>query len=1247
MSDHLQDDLATTETKKVSEVNVAPLIVAPLIVDQVPLQGVRLIEASAGTGKTYTITSLYVRLVLGHDCLPLSPEQILVVTFTRAATEELRDRIRKRLKQAHDALKGDISSDGLIETIIDDIGDISKARQRLKDAMQIMDMAAIYTIHGFSQRLLRQNAIESSVSDDFELSMDEASFIQRAVRDVWRSHVYPKQGKALTLLLQNWQTPDDLQNKVAPFLHKNVDFHVGPAARDYEEVSDGFEKNHQRFSDKWSVHGEEFFAAIQANPKASGSFTRWLDSRKAIINKFVQNPATINSKEANTFNYFTVEGLKKSVKKGGVACDHEIATLFDDWMTTYQQFEESRVYASHQLLILLIEQIRITLKKLKNAQSVLAPDDLLTLLNQAIEGESGELLLAQIRQQYPVAMVDEFQDTDALQYRVFSAIYQGVKIGKDLTNSIVISSSVSDLNSLAMFMIGDPKQAIYKFRGADIFTYISAKRAVDGAYSLDTNYRSTTEMVAATNQFFTRHNRPFIYDEDIPFVEVLAKGDAKSLYLNDKKEAALTWMLADGLGVSSKQELSNSCAEGAAEQICQLLNLAKTGQASLRKTPCDDDLLKEEGVSISEQSLKAQPLKAQDIAVLVRSAKQAKWVKTALSKRGVGSVYVGRESIFQSDQAMAMYSLLQAIHVLSESQFRNAIAHPIWQVSLQTLQTFMQDEALWETQLSQLYEAREIWLKKGVMAMFMYWLHQRDLPATWLSSVGEEENGERCLTNYLHLAEILQDASCEVQGMQGLISWLSNKISVNIGSEDQQMLRLESDANLVQIVTIHKSKGLEYPVVFLPFSWDGKESSDPLFYDEKKNQLRCDLVGDFKEQRITEGLAEEARLLYVALTRAASKCYVALPNNVDNKKLSKTLQASALYHVLANGEVEGLVSVLSDQAKLDKFTHIYSMMAMPDGQGYLQVTEQKQNQSVREFNGSIKQNWNMSSFSSLIRHVHVPMSARLNQDEDTDDLAEKEVEQELAGAFAFPRGAHAGNFLHTLLEEIDFSCLPDDLDQLITDLLVRFSIETHWLDVVKDWLNDILQAPLLHDGLSLQKLTPNKKLVEMEFYFPVSRLNCHDFNKLLAQYPCLNVEIAPTDFYQLKGMLKGFIDLTFEWQGQYFILDYKSNFLGTEHAAYDQLATHVAMSEHRYDVQMVIYTLALHRLLKLRIADYDYDRHIGGGYYLFLRGLSADDQEHHYGQYFHKPNRELIESLDNLIKEEADINTLLEKGGLA
>ncbi len=1185
----------------------------PLYVETVPLHGVRLIEASAGTGKTYTITSLYVRLVLGHECVPLSPEKILVVTFTRAATEELRDRIRKRLKQALAALQGDVEQDGLIALIVTQLADIDEAKQRLKDAMQVMDMAAIYTIHGFAQRLLRQNAMESSVSDDFELSLDEAELVQQAVRDVWRSQVYPAQGRKLSLILQNWQTPDDLQAQLASLLHKDVDFHLGPAAADYEQASADFERAHARLAQQWQTQGGAFIEQIRSNPKANGSFTRYLESRVQTLDQLLSQADNIKVKDAKVLAYFTTEGLKKSVKKGGSACAHELVQAFDDGWQHFQQLAESRVYASNQLLIALLQATRQRLKQLKNSQGILAPDDLLSLLNEAIAGATGPQLLEQIRGQYPVAMVDEFQDTDALQYRVFAAIYQDPD-----------KQSPEPQKKLAMFMIGDPKQAIYKFRGADIFTYIQAKRAVDGAYSLGTNYRSSAHMVAAVNGLFSRHKRPFIYDQDIPFAAVEAKGDAAALYLQQQRAPALSWVQSDGLGKTSKLDIAADCSEGSAQQICQLLNDARAGEAVLK------------GGTASPRSLLAQ-----DVAVLVRSAKQAKWIKDALSKRGIGSVYVGRESIFQTDQAMAMFALLQAIHMVSEAQFRNAMAHPVWCVSLHSLQQFMEDEALWEQQLEQLYACRELWQQKGVMAMFMHWLHHRDLPATWLAH--EHIEGERCLTNFLHLAELLQDASTQVQGLQGLVSWLSHKISIHLGQQDQQMLRLESDANLVQIVTIHKSKGLEYPVVFLPFAWDGKESSDPLFYDTEQARLRCDLVGDFAEQRVTEGLAEEVRLLYVALTRASAKCYVAMPKGVSDKKLEKTLKASALYHVLAQGELAGLSAALLTQAEQPHYASVYQVLTMPSEQGSLSKCPAPQDLSVRRFNGNLKQNWFMSSFSSLIRHVHAPMSARLNQDEDeahaTQDMP---PEQTLGGAFAFPRGAHAGNFLHTLLEEIDFSELPPDLEQLIGELLSRFSIESHWLAVMKDWLNDILQAPLLpstatangQPELTLQALGEDKKLVEMEFYFPVSRLRAADFNHLLNRYPCLEVPTKPTDFRQLRGMLKGFVDLIFEWRGQYFILDYKSNYLGDDHAAYHQVATHEAMSEHRYDVQLVIYTLALHRLLQLRIADYDYDVHMGGAYYLFLRGLQANDQQHHYGQYFHKPDKQLIESLDALIKEE-------------
>ncbi|MEY8263337.1 MAG: UvrD-helicase domain-containing protein, partial [Bermanella sp.] len=327
----------------------------PLYVETVPLHGVRLIEASAGTGKTYTITSLYVRLVLGHECVPLSPEKILVVTFTRAATEELRDRIRKRLKQALAALQGDVEQDGLIALIVTQLADIDEAKQRLKDAMQVMDMAAIYTIHGFAQRLLRQNAMESSVSDDFELSLDEAELVQQAVRDVWRSQVYPAQGRKLSLILQNWQTPDDLQAQLASLLHKDVNFHLGPAAADYEQASADFERAHARLAQQWQTQGGAFIEQIRSNPKANGSFTRYLESRVQTLDQLLSQADNIKVKDAKVLAYFTTDGLKKSVKKGGSACAHELVQAFDDGWQHFQQLAESRVYASNQLLIALLQ----------------------------------------------------------------------------------------------------------------------------------------------------------------------------------------------------------------------------------------------------------------------------------------------------------------------------------------------------------------------------------------------------------------------------------------------------------------------------------------------------------------------------------------------------------------------------------------------------------------------------------------------------------------------------------------------------------------------------------------------------------------------------------------------------------------------------------------------------------------------------------------------------------------------------
>jgi exodeoxyribonuclease V beta subunit len=1161
---------------------------------RIALNGVSLIEASAGTGKTYTITSLYLRLVLGHGCTALSPENILVVTFTRAATEELRSRIRARLRQAYLALqeKGD---DPLIETIKSELTDIPDAVQKLKDAQQLMDLASIYTIHGFAQRLLRQNAVESGINGEFELLLDETELLEQAIRDVWRTKVYPLTGMKLQLVLNEWKAPDDLLNSLRPLIYKNAHFHLGEMseAEDLDTAFSNLTQSQKRFSQRWHEQGEDFISQIKTHPLLNGTFAKGIDKRVGLISEYLANSQRVKTKDiSDALNAFSSHGLLKSVKKGGEPVSHDLSDLCERLLNVIQGFETAQTLAVRQLRVDFLQALKSRLTYLKQQQQVLSTDDLLSHVNAAFNGHNRERLLQQVRAQYPVAMVDEFQDTDAEQYQVFYSLY----------------GDEASRRHCGLFMIGDPKQAIYKFRGADIFTYIEAKQQVDAQYTLDTNYRSTHNMVAAVNHIFTQHVHPFIYDDSIPFLKVNASGRAQALSIDQQVQPALTWLIANKDHAENKAALTQACAESCAEQISKLLNGAQ-----------------DQHVCLGEQLLKAS-----DMAVLVRNRHQAAAIKQSLSSRGISCVYVGQDSVFDSEEALALLALLQGVHSLSERQYRNAIAYPTWGLSLDDFKRFNQDENAWEAQLEQLYSCHETWMKQGVMAMVMQWLHVRDLPNKWLHLA----DGERRLTNMMHLAELLQHSSTQVQGMQGLLTWFTQQVMQAQDNGEQKQLRLESDANLVQIITIHKSKGLEYPVVFLPFNWDGKESSDELFYNTQAKQLVCDLADDFRAQRVQEGLAEEVRLLYVGLTRAASKCYVTLPEITGNKRLDSVVESSALQHVLFSSSVTSRETALAELAIT--YRDSFEVKPLLTSQTLFKQVQVTTDLSARPFRGRIKRDWQLSSFSSLVRHLHAPVSARFDLDDDQASKAVLTQDQlaQLAGQFSFPRGAHAGNFLHTLLEEIDFSQLPDELNELVETLLTRFGIDLYYADLVQPWLHTILQAPLnrhaTSSGLSLSALTPDLKKVEMEFYFPVESLNADDFNQLLKAYPCVQMPVHELDFYELKGMLKGFIDLTFEWQGQFFILDYKSNHLGNDFHEYDQPAMEQAMAEHRYDVQMVIYTLALHRLLSLRVNHYDYDKHIGGGYYLFLRGLQAGASD--TGQFYCKPDKQLILGLDRLMK---------------
>lgn len=1167
-----------------------------------PLNGVSLIEASAGTGKTFTITALYLRLVLGHGCNPLSPENILVVTFTKAATEELRGRIRGRLRQALVAIqKQDAELDPFLFSLLEEVNQ-DTAAERLKDAIQIMDLAAIYTIHGFAQKVLSQYSVESHVDDEFELVLDQQEMEQTAVNDVWRKLVYPLSDVELAVVLDSWGSPSKLLKDVSALVRRDIDFQDIPHLdqQDIDAAYEQYQSVFDAFCQQWQEQGEAFFSVIQENPNASKSFTNHLDSRKQHLDNFTSG---IHVKDIEKFiGYFTESGIQKSVTKKGEPVEHALIASFTNMFEALSQWQEKKQQATLVWKVRFVQAIQNRLEELKQSQSVLSADDLLKQV--LISLKSNDTLTSLLRQQFPVAMVDEFQDTDSTQYLVFSKLY----------------SMASE--ETGFFMIGDPKQAIYKFRGADIFTYIQAKSEVEREYSLKDNYRSAPKLVSAVNALFKCHDRPFIYDDSIPFYPVGAASKSKRLSSEDVDTSACVFQALKIDSSFGIDDVRMQVAQGVAEQVSVLLN---SGLATATQV-FDKELQDYRGVT------------SQDIAILVRSAHQAKLVKQALDERGVAAVFKGQESLYSSDEAQAVYELLYSLHSLNEQSYRNALANPLWMLSLNQLTAHLQQEAHWEEELELMYQCQGIWQKQGIMPMLMHWLHSRGLAQRWFTL----SDGERRITNYLHIAETLQEQAAKLQGMQGLLTWFEHKLQ-NLYQSEEAQLRLESDENLVSIVTVHSSKGLEYPVVFLPYAWSMSKQLDLIYFDEQRKTLSCDLQDIYKETRLKEQLAEEVRLFYVGVTRASSQLYITVPTQCDNKKINTTLLASPLFHVLCGSndnkaDVPPADQLASAITRLENVAEesVFSQQTLSIESTMFNAPVPQGNWSAPQFDGRIKQPWFMSSFSSLVRGLHVPHHQRFNFDEiesESDDIdVATDIEQ--LNAFTFPKGAHAGNFLHNLFEDIEFTQAITEQSPILQELLVRYGFEEKWLDVLIHWGQNILNAPLqdavVNQSLSLSELSQGQKSVEMEFYFPVSGLPCEKFNDLLAQYPVLTKaeNVHALEFDYLKGMLKGFIDLTFEWQGRYYVLDYKSNYLGDDLAHYNQEAMEQAMADHRYDVQLVLYTLALHRLLKLTLPGYNYDEHMGGGFYLFLRGMSNDSE---FGQFFHKPNRQLIEALDALI----------------
>lgn len=1157
----------------------------------IELAGRNLVEASAGTGKTYAITSLYLRLLVEQGLLP---ENILVVTFTEAATKELRDRIRQRISAARDAFAGLPTTDELFLGMLNAGGGgtwpgAEEAVARLETALQTFDCAAIATIHGFCNRALQENAFETGSLYDTELSPLQAPLVQGLVDDFWRLNFFGSQAELLPLIeTTNW-SPETFAHFLKGKLG-NPELEIVPrfSAADIESGEVSCRAAFKAVQQMW----QERRADIVALMTTDKGLRRSADTYRSDILEVMLEEIDCYLKADKPyqlfadFERFTAAFVARQRQKK----IEPPRDLFFDRCQTLADMVHQRQLA---LLWSLFTYVSGHLPGKKAQNNLRFYDDLLTDLLQALQGENGNRLAARIRDRYKAALIDEFQDTDQVQYRIFTGIFHD--------------------DDLPLFLIGDPKQAIYSFRGADIFAYLAAKDDVptERRFTMDKNWRSTPPLVAAVNQLFScQPQRPLLF-ANLDYPPVTAARPEQPLVLHGRDAAPLQlWFLGRAEGDSKPLDLGRVkplIVATVVDEIAGLLAAAALGQAVIG----------------------ARSVEPGDIAVIVRSHREAALFHKELMARAIAAVVRSTASIFATAEAGELCTLLGALAAPSdESRVRAALATSFLGVSGNDIFRLLEDQGAgeWEQWLGRFRDYHDSWRTRGFMAMFRQLLTREKVRGRLLTLPG----GERRLTNLLHCSELIHGEECSAHlGIDPLYSWFSTLVSSPPEGEEHQ-IRLESDEKAVRILTIHVSKGLEFPIVFCPFSWGGVFDSAETVVCHEAGKMVADYgspaFAAHRKLAREESLAENLRLLYVAVTRAQYRCYLLWGR-------FKHVESSALAYLLhgpqnvESADILGfLAATLKDCGDDVMLPPLQALAARRRGQLTLTVNPVVAPAAApaplaavpalqcAAFERKIDSGWQVSSFTSFagghLATAELPdYDERQESEQPPADTAPAE-----GSIFAFPRGAKAGTFLHKILEQIDFAAASRaSLATQVSDALGRSVFSNTWQETLTAMLQQVTAVPLGcgADRFTLAGLASGSWVSEMEFYFPLKFINSGKLAAVLQRHAAsaavdLGRVAALLDFREVQGMVRGFVDLVCRHNGRYYLLDWKSNHLGNLPEDYGQEQLARAMAANLYPLQYLLYTVALNRYLESRDPGYRYEEHFGGVIYLFLRGINAD-----------------------------------------
>ena len=1236
-----------------------PLAAHPVF-DARILDGLHLLEADAGTGKTWTIAGLVVRALVERG---LGIEQVLVVTFTNAATAELGARIRQRIAQLErlldDRIEGRASAVdepfcSAFAARLDDAA-AHRARSLLRVALARADEMAVHTIHGYCQRVIDEHALSIGVPAGLPVSAESTAPELERLADWWRAQAREASPARLLAFRLAGLDPGTLRAAVRAITAQPL-ARVAPAAAEWRDIERELAEAREALAAALASEADALLDWLGTKGNADGTRFRvgWATGWLAALREFCADPQPAALPEALARLAVSRFGDRAPPFALPLACERFV----------------SIGGSLAQLPALVAQEIAASAHASRPdalAQaSVLGFDELLRVVHDALaDPDGGAALAAALRERHPMALIDECQDTDALQWAIFRRVYvEGAATGGSAATHAGAATGDGSA-SPGLVLVGDPKQAIYAFRGADVYSYLDARDAVRRIHRLGENQRSSRALIGAVNVLFGRE-RPFLVDE-IGFADAAIGARPRRALVVDAEadRAALTvvrlrpdpdtgWLVA----AAAQRQAVEACVG----EIGRLLD----GRAQL-----------------GERAL--QPA---DIAVLVNTHRQGAGIKRALAAAGIGAAEVSRDSVLGTLECSELMRVVAAIADPTDpGLLRAALATTLLGEDAASLAALDADPGRALAAASRLARAREDWLRRGPIAALRRLLREEGVAARLAAT----RDGDRRLTNLMHLVELLGDDEEARRGPQpALRAWARRRASGAPDERETEELRLESDEDLVRILTVHKSKGLEYPVVFLPFAWSARPfdaAARPCTWHERTDGAGWRAVLDFtpaeqaRRQCAAEFHAQALRAAYVALTRAEQRCYLfwgaasgaqysplawllagldpaeqrdwragaKTPPPLDEETTGCALDAwreracaadpAALRVVDAPtlapaASVEGPGTAAAATGAGAGFSDAAAAVRAPG-------TPAPALLAARAWRTTIPAPLVTSSFSSIVTSLHGPdggaarvLDAVERPDHDQQPLPSGTPGDPVAVVdasirFRFPAGAQAGTCLHGVLEDARFDAPFDRA--AVAGRLARGGYRRFDPAELAQWLEQVVATPLRAaqgETLRLPEVPASRQVRELDFMLAADAVSDRALVDAVGTEFGFDVAAGAVHW---SGFLRGFIDLVFEHRGRYYLLDWKSNHLGASAACYAAGPLDAAMRANAYPLQACLYALALHRWLRRRLRDYDYERHCGGAFYVFLRGAGLDAPgAPGAGVHALRPSARLVDALDRL-----------------